>query len=108
MTTRAKRKSVPLTEHHLDIVQRIRQGNTLEATAFCKLTGVGPEAVPLVSESEIVKAIVHLGCSAIAERTKKESYERLAEFLKTDPEHRAWRASRNARRARRITQRGEV
>lgn len=96
-TKTAARKSVPLTQHELDVVQRIRETGTPEATAFHTLTGVNPNGA---SESSVVSSILHLGCVALAEKETELSIERAAIADAQDPERKDWRRAMRGRHLR--------
>jgi hypothetical protein len=85
-----------------DFAARLRRPGSDEARAVRELTGY--EDLTHAPAATLLHTIVEAGIHAIREQTEKVRHERLAEFLKDDPEHRAWRESRAARRARRFSQ----
>lgn len=86
-TKTAARKSVPLSQHDLNLVQRVRQHGTYEAQAFQDLTGTDPHNAP---ESVVVSTIVHLGCTVLAEKEMEIALAHEAAFVADDPECQEW------------------
>lgn len=88
-----------LDEAQTDFAARLKQ-DTDESTALCELTGrqVG-SGTPAAT---LVNALIEAGIAAVKDRAEEVGRARLAEHLKTDAEHQAWRTSRRRRTARRM------
>lgn len=91
-----------LSGEKADFVAHLKQPDTAEAVALYELTGTTTsESIP---NGTLVGAVIEAGIQAIKEKAEQVGYARLAEFLKTDPEHQAWRDSRRKRARMRSTE----
>lgn len=85
-----------LTGDKADFAYRLKDPDSNEAEAARQLTG--RTGLDGAANTTLVNALIDAGIDAIRARAVEVGYERLAEFHRTDPEHRAWRASRRHRR----------
>jgi hypothetical protein len=101
---KTERKKVPVHEDDVRAIDRLRSPGSREAAFLTEYTGIPIE--PGASEARVLHALVVAGRMTAEQGAEEEqdAYRRLAEFLKTDPDHQAWRASRRTRTARRLAQ----
>lgn len=99
------RATVGLTADEVAEIAKIKDSGTPEATALDSLTGItlGSKA----SAAQTVHALVAAGIQAIQDKAEEIGYQRLAVFLETDEESKAWQASRRARASRRLADAAE-
>lgn len=103
--TAAKRTTIKLTSGEVLDLDRIKEPGSSLNLALDHLTGVA--VGPPTPDSQAVHALVVAGLQAVHKHAEEIGYSKLAKFLKTDPEHQAWVASRRAR-AQRRTGEGET
>lgn len=89
-----------MTENDLAFVEHIRQGATPETYAFCRLTGADADAVPQMSEAEVIKAVMHLGITSLGEQVEEAAWRRAADADAADPDRVAWRDAMHNRHLR--------
>jgi hypothetical protein len=89
------RTTLRLNEIEAACAAKLRDPSTPEAAAIRDLTGKDDlSGAPVVT---IAHALIEAGIKAVNDRAEEVGYNRLREFLKTDDEHKAWRASRRRR-----------
>lgn len=92
------RTTARLDEDEVAFVARLKMRHTDEAAAIRELTGM--EDLTHAAAATVVHTLIEAGIQAVKEKAEEVGRRRLTEFLKTDPEHQAWRASRRARSQR--------
>lgn len=85
-----------------EFAERLKNPTSDEAAAVRELTGHEPARD--ASIVTLTHAMVEAGMLAIRNKAEEVGRTRLAEFLKDDPEHRAWRNSRRKRTEARHTE----
>jgi hypothetical protein len=89
------RTTIRLNETEAACAARLRNPDTTEAEAVRELTGL--EDLTNASASTLVHALIEAGVQAVRKKAEEVGYARLNDFLQTDNEHKAWRASRRRR-----------
>lgn len=97
------RTTFKFTENEAEFAALLRRAESDEAQAVRDLVGL--EDLKHAPVTVLLHALIDAGIQAIQEQADKVKYARLAEFLKDDPEHKAWHEARRTRRARRSAQR---
>lgn len=103
--TAITRVTVGLSADEAAVLDKLKKDDAPEAATLSSLTGItlGPSA----SDAKTIHALVVAGLQAVQELAEEIGYQRLAEFVRTDEESQAWRASRRTRSARRMASSSE-
>lgn len=88
-----------LDEDEAALVARLKDPGTDEAEALKEITGLSD--LTNAPAATVVHALVEAGITAVQEKAEEVGLSRLSAFLKQDPEHLAWVASRRKRASRR-------
>lgn len=91
----ALKTTTRLDEAEVAFVERVKMPHTDEAVAMRALT----EFVDLghATATTLIHLLIEVGIRTVKEKAEEVGQERLTEFLRTDPEHQAWRNSRRRR-----------
>lgn len=84
-----------LDEAEADFAARLKNPDTDEAVALRQITGL--EDLAHAPAATVVHALIEAGITAVQQKAEEVGMRRLADFLKTDPDHQAWIASRRKR-----------
>lgn len=95
----ALRTTFRFNDTETDMAVQLRRPDSVEAQAVRELTG--HENLVHAPAATLLHTLVEAGIKAIQAEAERIRYQRLGEFLKNDPEHKAWKASRARRRAMR-------
>jgi hypothetical protein len=94
--TAAKRATVRLTEGETEDLEKLKDPEHPYSMVIGVLTGAS--VGPTTSDAQAVHALVTAGLKAVRRKAEELQYDKLAAFLRSDPEHLAWVESRRARR----------
>lgn len=89
------RTTARLDDDEAAFVARMKMAHTDEAAAVRELTGL--QDLSHAPVATLVHIMIEAGIQAIKAKAEEIGQARLVEFLKTDPEHQAWRDSRRKR-----------
>lgn len=89
------RTTARLDEQEAAFAARMKMTGTDEAAAMRELTGY--EDLSHAPAATIVHALIEVGIKTVRDKAEEVGRVRLTEFLRTDPEHLAWRNSRRQR-----------
>ncbi len=89
------RASFRFSNEEADFTALMQEPGSDMAAAVQELTG--RENLPAATTHDLLHAFIEIAMPVIREKAQRVGYARLAEHLKTDPEHQAWVASRRNR-----------
>lgn len=95
----ALRTTARLDADEAEFVARMKMPGTDEAAAAREL--LGTDDLAELPTGTIIHKLIETGIQTVKDKADQVGHARLTEFLRTDPEHQAWRNSRRKRAAAR-------